>query len=96
MKAAVGLLLQLTRGSTNPETLVAEQGFYQRALDPKLAYHLMRVIVPLELRVYPEISVGKHRLMIRFLDLSIHDRGTQRASDVEFQLTCCLPLVNFV
>lgn len=95
LKAAVKLLLQLTRGSTTPEDLIAEQGFYQRSLDPKLAYHLVRVIVPLELQVYPEISVGKHRLMVRFLELSINDKGVQRVGDIDFKLTCCLPLVNF-
>ncbi len=96
LKSAVKLLLQLTRGSNAPEPLVATQGFYQRSLDPKLVYHLVRVNTPLHLQVYPEISVGRHRLIVRFLELNIHDRGVQRVGDIEFELTCCLPLVSFI
>jgi cell division protein ZapD len=94
IKIAVKLLLQLTRGSTMPQSLVAGQGFYQQGLDPKFAYHLVRVSVPLNLQVYPEISVGKHRLSVRFLELNVQDRACQSAGDIPFELTCCLPLVN--
>jgi len=96
LKAAVKLLLQLTRGSTRSEVLIAEHGFYQRSLDPRLTYHLVRVAVPSHLRVYPEISMGRHRLIVRFLELNVNDRGVQRLGDVEFELTCCLPLVGFM
>jgi cell division protein ZapD len=96
LKTAVRLLLQLTRGSSNSEFLTAEQGFYQRPLDPKLIYHLLRVSVPVRLQLYPEISVGRHRLIVRFLELNVNDRGIQRVGDVDFELTCCLPLVNFI
>jgi cell division protein ZapD len=94
IKIAVKLLLQLTRGSTLPQSLIALQGFYQQGLDAKLAYHLVRVTVPLNLQVYPEISVGKHRLSVRFLELNVHDRATQSMDDIPFELTCCLPLVT--
>jgi cell division protein ZapD len=96
LKSAVKLLLQLTRGSTAPQKLRADQGLYQRTLDPKLNYQLLRVTVPLHLQVYPEISVGRHRLIVRFLALNINDRGIQRVSDIDFELTCCLSPVNFV
>lgn len=95
LKAAVNLLLQLTRGSTRPELLLAEQGFYQCSLDPRLTYHLVRVSVPTQLQVYPEISIGRHRLIVRFLELNVNDRGVQRVGDFNFELTCCLPLVGF-
>ncbi len=94
LKVAVKLLLQLTRGSTSPQSLLALSGFYQQGLDSKNAYHLVRVTVPLESLVYPEISVGKHRLSVRFLELNVHDRASQSAEDIPFDLTCCLPLVN--
>lgn len=91
----VSLLLKLTRGSTPAKLLVATKGFYQEALDPKLAYHLVRITVPVSAQVYPEISAGKHRLVVRFLSLNVNDRGVQRVDDVEFKLTCCLPLASF-
>jgi cell division protein ZapD len=94
MRTAVKLLLQLTRGSTLPQSLVAHQGFYNHTLDPKLSYHLLRVTVPINKQVYPEISVGKHRLSIRFLELNIHDRPAQTLHAIPFELTCCLPLVS--
>ncbi|HVV68115.1 MAG TPA: cell division protein ZapD [Gammaproteobacteria bacterium] len=94
INVAVKLLLQLTRGSTMPQSLIATQGFYQQALDPKFAYHLVRVSVPLKLQIYPEISVGKHRLSVRFLELNVADRACQSMEDIPFELTCCLPLVN--
>ena len=96
LKAAVNLLLRLTRESADPEILVAEQGFYQCALDPKLAYHLVRVSIPLDLKIYPEITIGRHRLIVRFLELNVSDRSTQRVGDIEFELICCLPLVSFI
>ncbi len=96
LKAAVNLLLRLTRDSANPEILIAEQGCYQCALDKKFAYHLVRVTVPLDLQVYPEITIGRHRLIIRFLELNVCDKGMQRVGDIEFELTCCLPLVSFI
>ncbi len=92
MKTAVKLLLQLTRGSTLPQPLTAYQGFYHLTLDPKLSYHLLRVTVPITKQVYPEISVGKHRLSIRFLELNIHGRAGQAMHTIPFDLTCCLPL----
>jgi cell division protein ZapD len=96
LKAAVDLLLRLTRDSAQFEVLIAERGFYQRSLDPKIAYHMVRVAAPLHLRIYPEISVSRHRLIVRFLELNVHSKNVQKVGDVEFELTFCLPLVSFV
>lgn len=92
LKSAVQLLLQLTRSSTSPKLLVAEQGFYQCSLDPKLTFQLVRISVQSQLHVYPEISVGRHRLIVRFVKLNVHDQGQggQRVGDTDFELTCCL------
>lgn len=89
---AVKLLLRLTRGSAHPLQLTALRGFYQQALDAKLAYHLVRVMVSLQPKVYPEISIGKHRLSVRFLELNTQDKPLQTLADIPFELTCCMPL----
>lgn len=94
IKAVVNLLLQLARGSTHPQSLIAMQGFYQQALDPKLPYLLVRVTTPLDKLVYPEISVGKHRLSVRFWELKVQDKSTQTTEDIAFEMTCCIALVN--
>ena len=94
LQTAVRLLLQLTRGSSHPQSVVADKGFYHQPLDPKLAYHLVRVTTDAENHVYPEISVGKHRLSVRFMVLNIVDKALQATKDIPFQLTCCLPLAG--
>lgn len=94
LRTAVKLLLHLTRGSAHPHNVVAVDGFYQQPLDPKLAYHLVRVTTPLHQKVYPEISVGKHRLSVRFMELYIQDKALQVMRDIPFELTYCLPLVS--
>ncbi len=94
LQTAVKLLLQLTRGSSHPQSVVAIEGFYQQPLDPKLAYHLVRVNVATQCKVYPEISVGKHRLSVRFMELNVQDRALQTSKNIDFAITCCLPMVS--
>ncbi len=94
LRVAVRLLLQLVRHSAQPQSLTASGGFYQQALDPKLSFHLVRVSVKLKYQVYPEISVGKHRMTVRFLELNTHDRAAQSGQDIPFELTCCLGMLN--
>jgi cell division protein ZapD len=96
LQTAVKLLLQLTRGSSLPQTVVAVEGFFHQPLDPKLAYHLVRVATTTERKVFPEISVGKHRLSVRFMELDILDKALQTTRSIEFKLTCCLPLLGVV
>ena len=46
--------------------------------------------VPPELRVFPEISAGKHRFTIRFLERgTLDERAHQTARDISFQLVLC-------
>jgi len=86
---AVKMLLQLTRESKQSQGCVAQQGFYQQNLDPNTQGELLRVILPTQLKVYPEISVGRHRISIRFYLENRHSRGKQTEMDVEFRLAYC-------
>lgn len=95
LQTAVKLILQLTRGSTLPQSMIAPGGFYHQTLDPKLAYHLVRVTLNKDQQVYPEISVGKHRLSVRFMTLNTEDKSQQVTRHIPFELTCCLPLAGF-
>lgn len=88
---AVKLILKLTRESALARPEVAEAGFYQRALDPNVPYQLVRVTVPSDLPYYAEISGGRHRFTVRFLDQASADsRPVQTDRDVEFELSCCV------
>lgn len=90
LRGAVQLLLQLIRSSGTITTITAKQGFYQQALDPNVPCELVQVILPNSPRIYPEISVGRHRMSVRFLEENIHERAKQLQGDVEFKLNCCV------
>lgn len=90
LQAIIGLLLQLTRASANPQSVMAYQGFYQQSLDPSLSCQLIQIIVPVRAQVYPEVSVGKHRLSVRFINLDINTRPTQTIEVTPFDLKICV------
>jgi cell division protein ZapD len=92
IRKIINLLLKLTRCSTAAKKVIAQKGYYQQTLDPKLDYHLLCIHLPLSEKIYPEISVGKHRLHIRFMILDTNNRSLQYNEDIAFELNCCLPL----
>lgn len=85
----VALLLSMIREASRPQALLAPEGFYQQSLDSNMPIQLIRVTVPAELPYYAEISAGKHRLTIRFLEPQAGRRPLQAQETIEFQLTCC-------
>ena len=83
------LVLMLLRESAAATRERAEGGLFQRALE-SASYQLIRVQVEDHGRVFPEISGGKHRITIRFLEQpDLNERPRQAQGDVEFQLVCC-------
>lgn len=86
------LILRLTRESNTANEKLADNGFYQQALDPNTSCEMIRVSVPIEANLFPEISVGQRRLSIRFLQPNCHDQGRAKQTDINlnFKLTCCL------
>ena len=89
LEEAVRTVLQLTRNYATPKSMTAKEGFYQQNLEASTAYQLIRVSLPRELTVYPEMSANKHLVNIRFLDQKDSDRPSQTAEDVVFELSCC-------
>lgn len=87
---AVTLTLRLIRQSSPWETREADNGFFQSTLDSQASCQLVRVAVPHGAGVYPEISVGRHGLSVRFYILSLTDRPSQTTDDIKFQLTSCV------
>lgn len=84
-------ILQLTRDSTPMQSVTAENGFYLQQLNPTAPCHLVRVSLPIPTNLYPEFSVGKHRLAIHFLSPSYFGSGksAQMQDSISFQLACC-------
>lgn len=91
LNMAIDLILKVIRDSTDALDEVAESGFYQKNLDTNLTCLLIRVILPKDSIVFPEISAGKHRFTIRFLKAAdpAH-RPEQEKKDIEFKLACCI------
>ena len=90
IQSAVLLLLSLIRGSTDTSREVAPGGFFQRSLDSQSPAQLIRVGLPHEIGLFAEISGGKHRFTIRFLDPQAEERPSQVKHDVNFFLNTCI------
>jgi cell division protein ZapD len=90
IKKSTYLALDMIRNSANPAKEKAESGFFQKPIESNLPCQLIRVAMPSASRYYPEISGGKHRFTIRFMEETITtNRPTQTSNDVEFELHCC-------
>ncbi len=91
MEAAVRLVLRLVRESAVPGDEIALSGFFQKALDSSAPSQLVQVILPRERALFPEISGGRHRVSIRFMEQPTPERRpTQTTDDVEFRFVCCI------
>lgn len=90
MGQAIQLIIKLTRESTELKPALADGGLYQQTLDPNLPFQLVRVALPANTPYYAELSGGRHRFTVRFLDFSaISGRAQQTSEDIEFELACC-------
>jgi len=91
LNSAVKLILKVIRDSTDAIDEVAESGFYQKNLDANQTCLMIRVILPGDTSIFPEISAGKHRFTIRFLKAcDPSHRPEQDKKDIDFKLACCI------
>jgi cell division protein ZapD len=89
LEHAISLYLRLLRDSTQPGEHIAENGVFLHV--PQASYQLVRVLVPAAADVYPEISAGKHRVSVRFMQLNnVNKRNVQASVSIPFRLQCCL------
>ncbi len=89
IRSALQLILRQVRESAPAKAMVAKGGFYQQSLDTNAPYQLIRAILPADAACFAEISGGKHRFTIRFMELKMAERPVQASHDVAFQLACC-------
>jgi len=91
LNKAIELILQVIRDSTDAMDEISEDGFYQKNLDANSTCLMIRVILPRDTQVFPEISAGKHRFTIRFLKAGdLAHRPEQDKNNVDFKLACCI------
>lgn len=89
IRTPVSLLLQLIRNSADAEPAQAEQGFFQKTLDTNRNIQMIRVFVPLSVSSYAEVSGGKHRVSVRFLEDQDSERPVQSENDINFHMSYC-------
>ena len=90
LRQAVDLLLMLIRGSNIPRDEIAENGFFQKTLDGGVTVQLIRIVMNKNTKLYPEVSGGKHRFNIRFMETTPLDHPQQTNEHVPFKLTTCV------
>ena len=90
MAEALQVLLGLLRDSGAPQRMVATGGQYQQSLTQGKTYQLLRVRIPPDTGLVPEIS--GHRLMvaIRFMRPDVEGRLRNSGTDTAFELALCL------
>lgn len=87
---AVELLLGLIRNSAEPTHEQADGGFFQRSLPGNVAAQLVRVTIRSSDGMFAEISGGKHRFSVRFLDCADWQHPVQVDQTVPFALSVCM------
>ncbi len=88
VRQPVELLLKLIRNSADFRPETGERGVYGQSLSANLPYQLIRIRVPAEQPFFPEVSGGKHRFTVRFMQPG-ERRSVQVYEDIDFQLSCC-------
>lgn len=85
---AIELLMDLTYRGEEAQQVVAEGGFYQSTLSPERDHQILSIELPDNSSIYPEVSAGKQRFSVRFVDASnLEEKGKQIVENVDFTLT---------
>jgi cell division protein ZapD len=86
---AIKFMLKLIRDSASPCKELAEEGYFQKTLEPSLPCQLVRISLPKIAGFFPEISGGKHRISVRFLALDEMKHPFQISETISFILSTC-------
>jgi cell division protein ZapD len=83
-------LLWLMRAGSGSSNHVATNGFFQHSLGRDTHCNMLRVLLPDDTTIYPEISASQHRFSVRFMHWSdVATRAVQVDEDVSFELQLC-------
>ncbi len=89
--SAIDLILGFIRNSHTVTEEIAPAGFFQVTLDTNLPNQLVSVSLDKSQPYFVEISGGKHRCTIRFMQPSRdNQRPMQSIDNIPFTLTCCI------
>jgi len=88
-ETAIATCLDVLRHCGSEQPLTATAGVHLHT--PQAAHQLLRVKVPSDSGLYPEISAGRYRYSLRFMrQPDVDTRAQQVTQDVPFVLQCCL------
>lgn len=86
---SIHLLLRLLRDSGSAQKVMAVGGQYQQTLPQGRAFQLLRLALPMELQLIPEISGNRLMVSIRLMRQGDDDRLHAFNQDGSFELTLC-------
>lgn len=87
---AIAELLWLTRQNGRVRQETARGGVCHITFDRETPVQLLRIAIPADLGIYPEISGSHYRSSVRFVTWhGPTERPKQAEGDIEFELTCC-------
>ncbi len=89
IRRANDLILRLAREGAKTQRKTATNGFHQELLEPQNSLKLIRVSIAKSTHAYPEVSIGRHFLSIRFYAPDIIGRPAQYPRDLSFSLAYC-------
>ena len=88
---AASCLLDLIRNYCEGKEHLAKAGFFQMSMGAgQQNYQMLQILLPDNSELYPEISAGKQRFSLRFVEVGVFaERGKQVRDDVSFKLKLC-------
>lgn len=89
IRTVITLLLDLVRKNTKIEYKTAIHGFHQELLDPQLNLRMICIGIKADIATYPEVSIGRHFLSVRFYVPDILKRPSQYPDNISFSITYC-------
>jgi cell division protein ZapD len=89
IKTATNIVLDLVRKSAKIDQKQAVHGFHQELLDPQSNLRMIRITMEKNISAYPEISVGRHFLSIRFFSPNIQNHPQQFTESISFWIGYC-------
>ncbi len=89
IRTATALVLDLVRKHARIEQKTAVHGFHQELLDPQSQLRMIRIGIAKGIAAYPEISIGRHFLSIRYFTPDIEKRPAQYTENLAFWVAYC-------
>jgi len=90
MRDAIKLVLIILRTGSETTKESAVDGFFQYSIEQNRPAQLIRILLSINDPYFPEISGGKHRFSVRFMEQNnTQERPSQIKRTVDFELQCC-------